>query len=192
MDIATIVLAGIGGIALIAASLIHRCRPASIAGFSWHRSVDVYTNQWVERTSCFGPPANSRNHRSQTMHFRRPVTRPEMRSEYAFGKWQTRYVYRTEWVNETRTLHTFEVPKLRYDRTVPASGNSRDDVAWPNSSGHVGARRQSYAVEFVTTDGKKRTVRVGEKRWRALDEHARYRLRVTWYGVVLGFRVERH
>lgn len=190
MNLMIIVLAVAGFVTLVTVALIHRDRPASITGFSWERSIDIYHEHWVQRSSYGAPPAESRNHRSKTVCTTRPVDRSEMKTEYMFGELRTRWEHRTEWVPETQTLHTYEVPKRRYSHTVRESGASRDGVAWPKATGHVGARKQRYTVEFVGLDGKHHTTNVSEKRWRALDEDAAYLLSVTWYGFVLRIRTE--
>jgi hypothetical protein len=61
-----IVLVAAGVAILATVALIHRDRPASINGFSWERSVDIYHEHWVRRSSYWAPPAGSRNHRSTT------------------------------------------------------------------------------------------------------------------------------
>jgi hypothetical protein len=186
-----IVLSVAGFVALVTVALIHRDRPASITGFSWERSIDIYNEHWVQRSSYWPPPAESRNHHSKTVHTTRTVTRLVPTTEYISGKWQTVYKPRTDWgVPETKTLHTYEVPKRRYSHTVRESGASRDGVAWPKATGHVGARKQRYTVEFVGLDGKHHTTNVSEKRWRTLDEDTAYLLSVTWYGSVLRIRTE--
>jgi len=191
VDLMIIILVAAEVVILVTAALLHRDRPASITGFSWERSVDIYDERWVRRSSYSAPPAESRNQRSETVRTTRPVTRSEMRTEYVFGKHQTRWVHRTEWTTDTRTLHTYDVPKRRYSHTLRESGSSRDGVAWPQAIGHIGAQKERYTVEFVGLDGRRHTRNVGEKRWRALDEGGAYLLSVTWYGFVLRIRTER-
>jgi hypothetical protein len=190
-SITVITLAVLAALGSGSVALIHQSRPASIAGFSWRRSIDVHNEHWVERSSYWGPPEHARNHRTKKVNVSRPVQRVEWRTEYAFGRSQTRPVYRTEWRNETHTLHTYEVPKSRYSHTVEASGRSRADVAWPVTAGPVGVRRERYRVEFVGADGRRHVTRMGEARWRGLDESKAYLLRVTWYGAVLQVREQR-
>ncbi len=191
MSLMIIVLAVAGFVVLVTVALIHRNHPVSITGFSWERSIDIYHERWVERSSYSRPPAESRNHRSKTVHTIREVTRWETKLEYMFGEWRTQRVPRMEWVREIRTLHTYDVPKRRYSHTVRESGASRDGVAWPEATGHVGARKERYTVEFVGLDGRRHTRNVGEERWRALGEDTAYLLSITWYGFVLRIRTER-
>jgi hypothetical protein len=188
VDLWIIVLSAVGLAALAAAAFIHRDLPAAIVGFSWERSCDIFTVQWVQGSSYWGPPRESRNHRSQKVRTTRPVTRWETRWEYVAGRPQTRQVARTEWVSETRTLHTYEVPKRRFSHTVRESGSSREAVAWPATTGHVGGRRERYTVVFEEPDGQRGTKNMSEESWRAMDEKAAYILSVTWYGWILRVR----
>jgi len=187
-DVTLVVLCALAVLVAAGVAGAHRTVPAAVDGFTWHRSVDIHEERWVRRSSSWGPPAGSRNHTRETVHVTRPVQDVQWRTEYVFGKAQTRAVYSTRWVHETRTLHTYEIPKRRYSHTVEASGRSRADVAWPAAHGAAGARRASYRVEFTGTDDRRYTARMGERRWLRLDERRVHLLRVTWYGVVLHVR----
>jgi len=95
----------------------------------------------------------------------RPTLWPGMTNVRAIGKRGAAYAY--------------EGQAWRQLRTVTASGDDRDDAAWPSAALRPGEQVRdksgSYTVELSSAKGKRRRVKVPERQWRSLEMGGAYR-----------------
>jgi hypothetical protein len=170
-----------------------RVSGASVASFEWHRSVSLQIQEWVTRTSEFGPPANARNVRSTSKLVSEGYFTTEYRYRSTIGggcEYRPETVHKTRWVR--RTVYTYEIPVWRGGRTITASGGDRDRVEWPayTLAFNERVRRQweRYTVVFTAPGGRNYKKGLPHERWCDLDEAARYDLAITLVGRVTRIR----
>jgi len=166
---------------------------ASIAAFSWERSITLEQQIWVKGSSYQAFPKDSRNRKTEQENYRKSTTvyrdkqvyRPENPgpTEYV---WVSEPV--TEWKWETRTRYEYEVPQWQSGRTLLASGRSRDNLHWPDYVPAENVRgekkKERYTVYFRAEKGKRYAKDLAEHDWTELNTNARYLLQTTLFGKV--------
>ncbi|MBV9713140.1 MAG: hypothetical protein JO011_19735 [Ktedonobacteraceae bacterium] len=173
--------------------LIRKRAYASIAVFSWERSITLEQQVWVKETSYQKFPKDSINRREKQENYR--YSKIVSRGKYVYrpenpgsGDYEWVSEPETEWKWGTRVRYEYEVPQWQRGRTLLANGRSRDDVHWPDyvhaENVRVSKKKERYTVCFVTENGKRYYKNVAEHVWAEFDANARYLIKTTLFGKV--------